>query len=167
MPLVNCKICSKEFFAKPSNLKRGYGKYCSVSCGRRGSRSGKTVFCFICNNPVYRAPEKLARAKSKKYFCSMSCSAIWRNSTRIGKAHPNWKHGKYAYKSILRRNKILEMCSLCGTTDVRVLAVHHVDHDHSNNKLGNLAWLCHNCHHLVHHDTVERQRLAGIVKRTR
>ena len=167
MPIVRCKNCLKEFLVKPSALKRGYGKYCSVSCGRRGNRSGKTVLCFICGTPVYRAPEKLARSKSKKYFCSKSCSAVWRNTTHIGRAHPNWNHGEYAYKSILRRNNIMQICVLCGTTDKRILAVHHIDHDHSNNKLSNLAWLCHNCHHLVHHDTVERQRFLAIARKER
>jgi len=166
MPMikVQCAHCSKEFLTKKSNLKRGYGKYCSISCGRRGNRRGKTMFCFICGAPIYRAPEKLSRSKSKKYFCGKSCSAVWRNSTRIGNAHPNWKQGKYAYRSILRRNKGLQMCALCGTTDRRVLAVHHIDHNHGNNTLRNLAWLCHNCHHLVHYDSVERQRFLDSIR---
>ncbi len=44
------------------------------------------------------------------------------------------------------------------------MAVHHIDEDHNNNELGNLAWLCHNCHHLVHHDNVERQRFLALIK---
>jgi endogenous inhibitor of DNA gyrase (YacG/DUF329 family) len=165
MPIVDCRICSRGFFAKPSNLKRGWGVYCSISCARKGKKTGKTVPCQICGRSIYRAPEKLARAKSKKYFCSKSCQAIWKNSRRLGEDHPNWKHGKYAYKSILHRNKVAKLCGLCGTRDRRILAVHHIDHDHSNNKLSNLAWLCHNCHHLVHHVTVERQRFLESRRR--
>jgi hypothetical protein len=55
---------------------------------------------------------------------------------------------------------------LCSTKDERVLAVHHIDHNRLNNKLDNLAWLCHNCHHLVHHDNVEKHRfLEKLTKR--
>jgi 5-methylcytosine-specific restriction endonuclease McrA len=48
---------------------------------------------------------------------------------------------------------------LCGEGDIRMLAVHHIDQDRKNYKVENLVWLCHNCHHLVHHYEVERRRL--------
>jgi predicted HNH restriction endonuclease len=40
-----------------------------------------------------------------------------------------------------------------------VLAVHHVDQNRTNNKVTNLAWLCHNCHHLVHRYPIERKKV--------
>jgi predicted HNH restriction endonuclease len=45
---------------------------------------------------------------------------------------------------------------------MRVLAVRHIDQNHKNNNVENLAWLCHNCHHLVHNDKVE-QTFSGYV----
>ena len=63
----------------------------------------------------------------------------------------NWKDGMYAYRSVLTRHKVSAKCTLCGTKDKRVLAVHHVDENRKNNKVENLRWLCHNCHHLVHY----------------
>lgn len=55
------------------------------------------------------------------------------------------------------------MCTLCKTEDKRVLATHHIDRNRLNNSVNNLAWLCHNCHFLVHHDNVETQRFADII----
>jgi predicted HNH restriction endonuclease len=42
--------------------------------------------------------------------------------------------------------------------------VHHIDKDRTNNTLKNLAWLCHNCHYLVHHDKLEMQRFLKSLK---
>jgi predicted HNH restriction endonuclease len=60
----------------------------------------------------------------------------------------------------LERALFPKNCLLCKEKDKRVFAVHHVDGNHKNNKVSNLTWLCHNCHHLVHCDSVEWKRLA-------
>jgi len=116
------------------------------------------VFCYVCNKEIYKPLRALINSKSKKYFCGKSCQTKWRNSEFVGPKHANWKHGSASYKSVLSRHNIPKKCILCKTTDTRVLAVHHIDENHSNNALENLAWLCHNCHHLVHHDRVEKER---------
>ena len=163
MPVVKCKICNKKFYAKPSWLRYGAGKYCSITCHHKGLKTGTYVSCFICKKKIYRSKSKIARAVSKKYFCSKSCQTQWKNSIFIGPKHSNWKNGEYAYKSVLRRHNILRVCRLCGTKDGRVLAVHHIDGNHRHNSLKNLIWLCHNCHFLVHHYPEEQKKLVPIV----
>ena len=38
-------------------------------------------------------------------------------------------------------------CAVCGyNEDERILEVHHIDENHSNNDIGNLCILCPNCH---------------------
>ena len=158
MPIGECKICSKKFYAKPYFLRLGHAKYCSKECQYQGAKTGKMVFCSICNKEVYKRGRALNNSKSGKLFCSKSCQTKWRNSFFVGPKHANWKNGSYEYKTILRRHKIPEICGVCKTKDSRVLATHHVDKNHRNNKLENLAWLCHNCHFLVHHYDVERKQ---------
>ena len=158
MPVVNCKICGKKFSVRPSHLKMGWGKYCSRKCHHDDMKTGKKIFCFICGREVYRSPTRIIRSKSQKHFCSKSCQTKWRNTQYVGPKHLNWKNGKSAYRSVLARNGIKAVCSHCGISDTRILAVHHVDENHLNNDARNLAWLCHNCHYLVHHDNVERRR---------
>jgi hypothetical protein len=50
-----------------------------------------------------------------------------------------------------------QVCERCGLTDERLLTVHHLDEDRTNNRLDNLSWLCPNCHYLIHHFEDERE----------
>ena len=162
MALVVCQICSNKFYAKPSWLKNGWGKYCSMTCKRKAQKTGSFVSCFICGKTTYRSGKNLKGSKSKKYFCTKSCQTLWRNSlVYIGEKHPNWRGGKSSesYRRILKRTLREELCRLCGTKDKRILAAHHIDHNHYNNRQENLTWLCHNCHFLVHHDEKEKSKL--------
>lgn len=160
MPIVKiCKTCGEQFKTKPFFVKNGGGIYCSIDCHHKGLKKGQMVKCFICNKEIYRSPKSLRISKSKKYFCSKSCQTKWRNVQFIGEKHGNWANGKYSYRSVLTRNKIPKICKLCDIKDDRILAVHHIDKNRLNNKLGNLTWLCHNCHFLVHHDDVSRKKL--------
>lgn len=166
MPIVQCLQCTNSFYAKPSWIKNGYGKYCSRVCKYIGSKNGQTVSCFTCNKLIYKPAGRLEKSKSKKYFCTKSCQTKWRNTEFSGPKHANWIHGKNTYRSIMLKQKDAQYCVLCKSVDLRVLAVHHIDRNRRNNKLENLAWLCHNCHFLVHHDSVERQHFVDeIAKR--
>jgi hypothetical protein len=133
MPIQTCRTCQTNFYAKPSWLKKGNGIYCSVKCQHLGARKGKIVPCYICKKDIYRSLRALTNSKSKKYFCSKSCQTKWRNTEFIGSKHANWIHGRSCYKSVLSRNGVVKKCVLCKNADTRVLAVHHVDKNHSNN----------------------------------
>jgi len=151
MPIVKCKLCGKKFFAKPSQLKRGWGKYCSAKCQYKAQLKGKFVYCEICGKKVWRKPRQLRLSKSKNFFCSKSCFMTWKNKIIfVGERHPNWVGGEFAGRGILKRSDRKMKCELCGNVDKRVLAVHRKDSNRKNNKLKNLIWLCYNCHHLVH-----------------
>lgn len=162
MPQVNCKICEKEFYIKPSHHLRGWGKYCSIKCRSKAQYLGKSVYCSTCNKKIYRSPKLIERSKSGKYFCSKSCQTIWRNNEYIGEKNSNWKNGQRAYRNILIRSGRKQICVLCGVVDERVIIAHHVDHKRSNNTLDNLIWLCLNCHFLVHHDKVLDTRIRTL-----
>lgn len=152
MPKVNCRICSQEFYVKPSHLKIGYGKFCSMTCRSESQKKGKFVNCDTCGNQTWKAPKDLKHAKSGKFFCSKKCQTIWRNTYYIHNRHANWTGGMYSYKNHLsRQDGIEQVCKLCKNTDSRILAVHHLDKNRQNNEVSNLIWLCHNCHFLVHH----------------
>ncbi len=151
MPHIKCNYCTIEFYAKPSWIKNGYGKYCSVKCRGDAQRNGKNFSCFICDKIVYRSIKGQRTSKSGNFFCSKSCQTIWRNSVLYsGKNHPNWVDGKSSYRDKMLRSNNEQVCNRCATDDVRILAVHHMDRNRNNNELANLIWMCHNCHYLVH-----------------
>ena len=165
MPIVRCKLCAKEFYGKPYFLKIGQAKYCSSVCQYEDRKKGKIVSCNICGKETYKQVKQLVKSKSGKFFCSKSCQTKWRNTEFIGSKHANFIHGNGSYRSILNRHKIVKRCNLCGNNDPRVLAVHHIDENHQNNTLENLAWMCHNCHFLVHHDKVEKAKFLAKIKK--
>ncbi len=159
MPIIKqCKICGADFKTKPFFVKRGEGKYCSAGCHHKGTRKGKNMKCFICKKETYKSLKAINGSKSKKYFCGRGCQTKWRNVEFSGSKHANWQEGKYAYRSVLNRHKVPKICRLCKMEDIRVLAVHHVDKDRTNNDIKNLVWLCNNCHFLVHHYDEERKK---------
>lgn len=157
-----CAQCRKEFKTKICFVRQGFGKFCSRACSYAAARTGKVVSCSVCGKEVYRKPRLLKLSKSGKYFCGKSCQTHWRNQFFIGPKHANWKHGRQVYRSVLGRAGREKVCELCNTHDERVLAVHHKDRNRLNNGVENLSWLCHNCHFLVHHYDVGRDR--GLLK---
>jgi hypothetical protein len=153
MPQVNCKICAKEFYVKPSHVKLGYGKYCSIKCRIEGQKKGKFVLCERCGQQTWRLPDDFEKSKSGKFFCSKSCQTKWRNEFYSGEKHYYWRGGEYTYRNNLLKSDVERKCKMCGTEDKRLLIVHHLDHNRKNPKVENLVWLCRNCHYLVHnHD---------------
>lgn len=151
MAEVKCKICGKKFYAKPSHIKRGWGLYCSRKCQHKSLLKGKFVKCAVCGKETWKIPKDFKNSKSGNFFCDKHCQTIWRNKLFSGPKHPNWKNGEnVAYRKILIENNIKQICNVCGNSDVRVLAVHHLDKNHKNNDIKNLIWLCLNCHYLVH-----------------
>lgn len=166
MPVARrCRTCNEVFHTKPSWIKLGKGVYCSNVCRHKQRLNGRDTICYICGKQSYRSLARIQHSKSQKFFCSKSCQTKWRNTEFIGPKHANWKGGRGSYNAMLRRNGILTICTLCRTRDSRILAVHHIDHDRDNNKLENLAWLCHNCHFLVHHDSVERLKFQRRIRK--
>lgn len=163
MAQVNCLVCGNEFYAKPSWIRRGYGKFCSRECTYKNQRNGNVVKCSVCGKAVYRSQNHLLnKSKSGEFFCSKSCQTIWRNTVFSVENHPNWKTGRHVYRDILNRSKPKESCAKCGTRDTRVLAVHYRDKNRTNNNVPNLEWLCYNCHFLVHHYVSEAKGFLDI-----
>jgi len=151
MVIKKCKICHREIFIKPSQAKKGWGKYCSKKCQARAQINGKWFKCAYCGKKIYRTPKDFKRSKSNNFFCSISCHCSWENENRrCGENAPNWITGQTAYRALLKRRGKPEKCSKCGINDKRVLVVHHRDSNRRNNKVENLEWLCRNCHCIIH-----------------
>lgn len=67
-----CLMCGKTFYKSPADVKRGYGKFCSVSCYKNYHKKIKCI-CMSCKR------EFLIRKCDikKRKFCSSSCSRLW------------------------------------------------------------------------------------------
>ncbi len=158
MKKSKCKICKNEYYARPSHVLRGWGIYCSRKCHFRSERKGKEIPCLICGTLIYCSLKRIHGSKSNNFFCGKSCQAKWRNSVFSGEKHKLWKNGRWTYRDAMLKSGIAKTCTLCKIIDERILAVHHIDENKLNYNISNLAWLCHNCHRLVHCDKLEKQR---------
>jgi hypothetical protein len=163
MPINKCLICKNSFYARPSLIKKGWGIFCSLNCKKIGTSKKEAVNCYVCGEIIFKTQSQLEHSKSNKFFCSKSCQTRWRNVEYSGKKHSGWNGGQSIYRKKLIRSNLKPECLMCKITDLRVLAVHHIDNDHSNSDLNNLAWLCHNCHYVVHHDKLEKQRFSRLL----
>lgn len=163
MPIVFCRQCQTKFYAKPNWIARGWGKFCSRKCSSLANRKGEIRNCEHCGQEVYKSRKEISRSKSKKLFCSKKCSLSWLAGQYKEDKHPNWLGGRSVYKTKyennLEKQGLEPQCLRCQKIDKRILVVHHIDGNRSNNKLNNLTCLCRNCHFLVHIYETERKKL--------
>jgi hypothetical protein len=151
MPYVKCKICRRDFYAKPGHLNIGWGKYCSIKCRTKSQYIGKYLKCDYCGKDIYKSPSDLKKSSSRKFFCNRACHCAWENVNRRNLENaPNWNGGEAIYREIMEKRNKKKICANCRIKDSRLLVVHHKDKNRKNNKVENLEWLCRNCHYLEH-----------------
>ena len=94
--------------------------------------------CPICNKPI--------KNFSSNKTCSHSCSNTY---FRSGENHPFWKGNNISkqYRTICFIHHKKE-CVICG--EDKIIAVHHLDEDKSNNDPENLIPLCPTHHQYWH-----------------
>jgi hypothetical protein len=133
---TNCLACGKEFFTKPSHIKKGWGKYCSKECSPSTFKKG-----HIPHNNGKKRPE-LSGAK-----------------------HFNWKGGRHkhslGYILVLSPNHPypskkegyvfehrLVMEKHIGRHLLPKEVVHHINNITDDNRIENLMLFSSNGEHL-------------------
>lgn len=165
MVVTQCLNCQQDFEAQAREIKRGNGKFCSISCSsthRAKMIRAKLVpncICAQCGEEFYRNASKRRLSKSGLQFCNRICKE---KAQRIGgiKAiqpdHYNNGSGARYYRNLALRH-YPHKCNRCGYSKcLSVIEAHHKDHDRSNNQLENLELLCRNCHGEEHHLDVKQ-----------
>lgn len=156
-----CQECNKEIFVRKTDIKRGYGKFCSKKCSCRFNGKKRTASlvlnttCDYCGKLFYRGPSKKNISKSGLQFCCRNCKD---NAQKLGSGFdaiypPHFGKHNPDYSSY--RNKALKnypnKCNRCGySNNINVLVVHHKDRDRENSNILNLEILCRNCHYEEH-----------------
>jgi hypothetical protein len=164
MTIVNCDFCKIKFNKKPSQIKLCLHNYCSSLCQHNARKSGKKTVCCSCNKVIYRQLKYLLKSKSGKYFCSSTCCNVWNGKNHRTNNNYNWTTGESSYREVMARSSSNKQCAMCKKNDIRILSVHHVDHNRKNNILKNLVWVCRNCHHLLHCYKEESLKLTTLLK---
>lgn len=105
--LATCEHCGKEFEVQEREIRRGYGRFCSIACGNRARAKKRepvppkpVVLCDICGK------ELNGRAKR---FCSDGCRA------EASRRYENGRNLEMDNKRITPRGFT---CVVCGTAVV-------------------------------------------------
>lgn len=143
-----CSYCGKDFLVRASWVNTQ--KYCSRKCAHESSKKRAIVNCAYCGKSFERVGSKLLNSKSGLYFCCREhkdkAQSLEGGIKEIMPEHYSTGEGKndYRYRAF---KKYEHKCSICGwCEDERVLEVHHIDADRTNNDITNLTILCPICH---------------------
>ena len=138
--IKNCSKCNKEFKTNPSSIKRGWGKFCSISC----------------SNSTRKIPKEVGRKISEAHKKSGHKPPVNR-----GNKSNFWKGGITEFKNynILYPNQWTEtlrrsirerdnyICQICNKMQGDYsFDIHHIDYDKNNCNPSNLVALCRSCH---------------------
>lgn len=162
--IKNCQQCQKEFQAFLREVKRGNGKFCSLGCSSKFTKSKNkpepNVYCAWCNKHFYRNSYRQGLTKSKLCFCSRKCKDEAQKLDGLKLLHlPHFGTGNN-YRNIIFRQKPY-ICERCGYDKHHAaIIVHHKDRNRQNNSIENLEVLCACCHLIEHYgESVELERI--------
>jgi len=75
-PNKACEKCSAPFYAAPSHVAKGQGRFCSLTCARSGKENPRykelNIQCPRCDKAFHVKPSGHAAGKARKY-CSDEC----------------------------------------------------------------------------------------------
>lgn len=141
-----CNHCGKLIWVWPSQIKYGYGKFCSWKCRDNFSRVKTERFCKVC----HRQFKAYLNGRKTVKYCSNKCSG----KSRIGKNNSMWRGHKAGYNPIhswVRRHKGKPtVCYFCGFIGKCQWA--NIDHKYNRN-LNDYISLCASCHKIFDYQT--------------
>lgn len=149
-PNVECSICSKAFYKRPSVIRNSKsGKiFCSQECYGKSCR--KPVECKVCGVEIL--------ASRNSATCSRSCSNIGRTGIKYKQgSHRPRKDKVKSFKAL--QNRLIEdrgshSCEDCGYNEIpAIVQMHHVIErsQGGTDDLDNLKFLCPTCHCAEHY----------------
>lgn len=148
MPLVNCKLCNKETYKRPSSIKKSNNVFCSLNClSKYSSIQGSEIKnCQLCSNKF-----KVIKANIKRrsnLFCSKGCYYEWlkkNKKTTIGK-------DGYEYYGKKRKHRII-MEEFIGRKLNKDEVIHHINGNKSDNRIDNLQLMTQSEHIRLHYNS--------------
>lgn len=124
---------------KANNTKRA-----CIHCNKELTLANINKHEKVCGKPkiVKECPVCNSLHFKNGVTCSYSCSNTF---FRSGKNNPNWSDNNYRHICFEQHG---HKCIVCG--EEKILAVHHLNENHSDNRPENLVPLCPTHHQYVH-----------------
>ncbi len=118
-----------------------------------------TKECQCCGKEFIFTGRFKTKAYTSAKFCSRSCAnnrqSVWDNKISDGESNGKWVR----YRAIAFKYHG-EKCVVCNFD--KVIEVHHLDHDRTNNSKENLVPLCPNHHMMIHRSNYADEVLKEI-----
>lgn len=134
-----CQKLDLPYKGEITNIIKTRMNELSLSFKKRSKYHLITKICPVCKSPF----ETFQGSKDERTTCSYSCSNThFRSGSNNGmhQKSPNYRTKCFGYRS--------KQCFICSES--RVVEVHHLDGNHSNNSKQNLIPLCPTHHQLAH-----------------
>lgn len=150
-PAINktCDHCGEVYIVAKRFSKKS--RFCNKICASNATKDQLVFYCSLCGVEFMRCRSKLNNSKYGLYFCSRLCKEKAQSFNGIPDFKPSsYKNGNYIDYRKLAFDTYGKKCNKCSySTYERMLDVHHLNNDRSNNKIENLEVLCLWCHGLV------------------
>ena len=117
-----------------------------------GTVKQHTKECECCGKEFIFEGRENTKAFERAKFCNRSCSNNRSNW---------WKDNATHYRTIAFQHYD-KKCVICGFD--KIVTVHHIDENHSNNKPENLVVLCPNHHEMIHSKEHRDEVVGELVK---
>lgn len=144
---LKCLDCGFEWEAIFSAVGYGNHKHHCMQCWDRSiEEKWEEKTCSYCGETVRRLKSRVAVNKTGLFYCSRECGNRHKNVQR--EENGEWIDSRNYRKRAF--NSFDHKCSICGwDQDERILEVHHIDENRSNNSIENLKILCPICHRKI------------------
>ena len=160
-----CEECNNKFTTREIYVKRGDGRFCSLSCaskyGNRIRSESGFVKCCMCDKIIWRKRKFIIN--SKNHYCSRKCKSIAETKGfQKKKCYGSEKHKHYLQKAkLIEKYGIKCQVPNCPNdlmNDKRMVQMHHFNgaFDHESTVL-----LCPYHHVLVHNQYLTIDKIIG------
>lgn len=169
---IQCNKHNIQFSTRAENvIKRNRNNDVCPLCKKENALKVDKVklHCDLCDTEFFRYEKHLNNSKSGYVFCSRKCKD---EAQRIENGFLDMLPNHYTnYRKKYRTtafDNYEHKCAVCGwNEDERILEVHHIDGNRSNNTKENLIILCPICHtkiSLSYYNLVNADGVYGLIK---
>lgn len=141
---LHCLDCDYEWTNIARNVIHGDNHECP-NCVKHSEHTN-IFYCINCGKEVIRKDSDVKKNKSGNFYCSRQCGNEYKN--KIREENGEWENScNYRRKAFA---KYEHKCCVCNwSEDERILEVHHIDEDRTNNNIDNLCIICPICHRKI------------------
>lgn len=135
-----CKQCGKPFLATQSNIKHGWGNFCSMEC--KGNWQRENIFgkrhhqysqiertCEICGQKFFIKPSRLGYKHQGRY-CSLKCMGEARRKQKI----QQWQDPEYREETIKKSLKgLFKRPTTLEKQFIKLIEQYHLPYKYTGN----------------------------------